>query len=55
MKVVKFAIDMTRRFPVAQTLCVAVQGLTENVAGRQLVRQACDMDGIACQTNILWL
>ena len=43
-KVVKFATDITRRFTAAQTLRVAVQGLTEN-AGRagqanELAREA---------------
>ncbi|WP_241082348.1 methyl-accepting chemotaxis protein [Achromobacter xylosoxidans] len=44
-KVVKFATDITRRFTAAQTLRVAVQGLTENAdrAGQAnaLARDAC--------------
>ena len=46
-KVVKYATDITRRFTAAQTLRVAVRGLTENAErasqADRLARQACDV------------
>ncbi|MFY3209935.1 methyl-accepting chemotaxis protein, partial [Achromobacter xylosoxidans] len=46
-KVVKFATDITRRFTAAQTLRVAVQGLTENAErasqANTLARDACQV------------